>query len=135
MAAWIEERFGVRFKVSERDLADAKQLRDAVALLVTDASWWRPFRPEAVRIVDRQAAQPDVAPQLGRHPPPKVGQVLAAIAREAVMVLRDRAERISECSAGDCRVVYLDTSRSANRAWCSMNRCGNRHKVRRHRAR
>lgn len=62
MAAWIEERFGVRFKVSERDLADAKQLRDAVALLVTDASWWRPFHAEAVRIVDRHAAQSDVAP-------------------------------------------------------------------------
>ena len=36
MAAWIEERFGVRLKVSEQDLAVAKQLRDALAQLVTN---------------------------------------------------------------------------------------------------
>ncbi|MBW8872916.1 MAG: CGNR zinc finger domain-containing protein, partial [Leifsonia sp.] len=43
--------------------------------------------------------------------------------------------RIRECSAEDCRLVYLDTSRSGTRRWCSMHRCGNRAKVREHRAR
>ena len=42
--------------------------------------------------------------------------------------------RIRECSADDCRLVYLDTSRSGTRRWCSMQRCGNRAKVRTFRA-
>jgi hypothetical protein len=32
-------------------------------------------------------------------------------------------------------VLYLDTTRSGTRRWCSMRRCGNRAKVRAHRAR
>jgi predicted RNA-binding Zn ribbon-like protein len=31
--------------------------------------------------------------------------------------------------------VFRDESRTANRRWCSMQRCGNRAKVRAHRAR
>jgi predicted RNA-binding Zn ribbon-like protein len=50
-------------------------------------------------------------------------------------VLRDHANQIRECGGDRCAIVYLDTSRSANRRWCSMSRCGNRHKVRERRAR
>ena len=66
-----------------------------------------------------------------------VGALVADVdtGRDAVVVLRDRADRIRECAAGDCQVIYLDTSRSGNRTWCSMQRCGNRHKVRQRRAR
>ena len=31
--------------------------------------------------------------------------------------------------------LFHDVSRSGARRWCSMQRCGNRHKVRQHRAR
>ncbi|MEV6911021.1 CGNR zinc finger domain-containing protein [Amycolatopsis sp. NPDC051071] len=30
-----------------------------------------------------------------------------------------------ECSADDCYLLFFDTSRSGNRRWCSMERCGN----------
>ena len=64
-----------------------------------------------------------------------VGQALSTIARDAVDLFGDvNADRIRECS-GDCGIVYLDTSRAATRRWCSMQRCGNRAKVRAHRAR
>ncbi|ERK71913.1 hypothetical protein N136_01733, partial [Leifsonia aquatica ATCC 14665] len=63
-------------------------------------------------------------------------QALGTIARDAVRLFGPEADgRIRECSADDCDLVYLDTSRSGNRRWCSMQRCGNRAKVRAHRAR
>jgi predicted RNA-binding Zn ribbon-like protein len=43
--------------------------------------------------------------------------------------------RLRACAAADCGYFYLDTSRSGNRRWCSMQRCGNRAKVRAHRER
>ena len=36
--AWVEERFGVQVRATEQDLATAKELRDAIAWLVTDVS-------------------------------------------------------------------------------------------------
>ena len=133
---WVDERFGVPVSVTEADLRRAKRLRDAIAGLVTDVSQARPQRPEQQAVVNRYAARPDVAPQLGStEPRPTLDQVLASIAREAVHVLREHAEGIRECGGDHCAIVYLDTSRSANRRWCSMTRCGNRHKVRERRAR
>ena len=134
--AWVEERFGVRLRSTEADLRTAKELRDAIAGLVTDVSQGRAQRPQQQAVVNRFAARPDVAPQLGGEPPtPTLDQLLAGLAREAVHMLRDHADRIRECGGDNCALVYLDTSRSANRRWCSMSRCGNRHKVRQQRAR
>jgi len=133
---WVEERFGVVVTATEADLRRAKRLRDAIARLVTDVSQGRGQRPEQQQVVNRYAARPDVAPRLGGDDPqPTVDQVLAGLAREAVHLLREHADRIRECGGDRCALVYLDTSRSANRRWCSMSRCGNRHKVRQQRAR
>lgn len=134
--AWVLARFGVRVSVTEADLRSAKRLRDAIAGLVTDVSQGRPQRPDQQEVVNRYAARPDVAPQLGAvDVQPSIDQVLASLAREAVHVLREHADGIRECGGDNCAIVYLDTSRSANRRWCSMSRCGNRHKVRESRAR
>ena len=66
----------------------------------------------------------------------RVGQALATIAREAVGLFADGAhDRLRECAADDCALVFYDESRSNNRRWCSMQRCGNRAKVQAHRAR
>jgi predicted RNA-binding Zn ribbon-like protein len=65
----------------------------------------------------------------------RVGQALSTLARGAVELLdAANAERIRECDADDCAMVFYDESRSNNRRWCSMARCGNRAKVRKHRA-
>jgi predicted RNA-binding Zn ribbon-like protein len=45
------------------------------------------------------------------------------------------AGRIRVCAAPDCGLLYLDQSRTGNRLWCSMQRCGTRAKVRTHRER
>jgi predicted RNA-binding Zn ribbon-like protein len=69
--------------------------------------------------------------------PPITGkQLLGAVARDAIeLIAGERAGRVRECSAHDCYLLFFDTSRSGNRRWCSMERCGNRAKIRAYRAR
>ncbi len=63
-------------------------------------------------------------------------QLLGAVARDAIEVIAGgRAGRVRECSADDCYLLFFDTSRSGNRKWCSMERCGNRAKIKAFRAR
>jgi predicted RNA-binding Zn ribbon-like protein len=38
---------------------------------------------------------------------------------------------VRECQAEDCDRLFLDTSRTRRRRWCSMDWCGNREKARR----
>jgi len=53
--------------------------------------------------------------------------------REAVGLLGPAATgRLRRCADPECRMLYLDTSRAGSRRWCSMQRCGNRSKVRAH---
>jgi hypothetical protein len=48
-----------------------------------------------------------------------------------VVRLRDR---LRICGNRRCRLVFLDASKSASRRWCDDAGCGNRDRVRRHRA-
>ncbi len=92
-------------------------------------------------MINLYAATPDIPPSLdggtrqaGRTSA-RVGQALSELARQAVELFAYRErERIRECAADDCDIVFYDDSRSNNRRWCSMQRCGNRAKVRKHRA-
>jgi predicted RNA-binding Zn ribbon-like protein len=57
--------------------------------------------------------------------------LLAAIARSAAELIAEGASaRLRVCSNPDCGLFFYDTSRTRGRRWCSMSRCGNRHKVR-----
>lgn len=46
-----------------------------------------------------------------------------------------RLERLKTCAADECRWIFFDRSKPANRHWCSSARCGNRRKTRAYRAR
>jgi predicted RNA-binding Zn ribbon-like protein len=56
-----------------------------------------------------------------------------ALAIERLLSETDRA-RIRKCSAHDCEVYFIDTSKGKRRRWCSMSNCGNREKQRRWRS-
>ena len=142
LGAWFAGRFDeVDGAVSEGELRDALLLRAAIARAATAASQRRAADPADVDVINLVSATPDIPPSLaggtrraGRSTA-RVGQVLSELAREAVALLADDgAERIRECAADDCAIVFYDESRSNNRRWCSMQRCGNRAKVRAHRA-
>jgi predicted RNA-binding Zn ribbon-like protein len=53
----------------------------------------------------------------------------------AVELLRDYPGRIRSCHNDHCVLWFFDTSKSGQRRWCTMERCGNRAKVKRHYAR
>ena len=141
--AWLTDRFpGLEAACSERELTDAKVLRRAIARLAVSASDGVASAPGDVDVINLFAATPDIPPvltggsrQAGRGRS-RSTQALSSIARDAVRLFGpDAGGRIHACAADDCSIVYLDTSRGGNRRWCSMQRCGNRAKVRAHRAR
>ena len=142
LAAWLDGRFPeLLTPAGDRDLVDGRALRDAIARSAMAAS--RAEAPDAadVDIINLFAATPDIPPalaggsrQAGRSKA-RPGQALSAMAREAVELFTpEQRERIRLCAADDCGLVFYDESRSNNRRWCSMKRCGNRAKVRTHRA-
>jgi predicted RNA-binding Zn ribbon-like protein len=56
--------------------------------------------------------------------------LLAAIARSAAeLMVEGAAAPIKRCANPDCRLFFYDDSRTRQRRWCSMARCGNRSKV------
>jgi predicted RNA-binding Zn ribbon-like protein len=143
LSRWLAGRFPeVDADVSERDLADGRALQRAIAAISVAVSVDGVPAAEDVDVVNLFAATADIPPalaggsrQAGRSRA-RAGQAFAAMAREAVEVFSaENAERVRECSAEDCHLVFFDESRSNNRRWCSMQRCGNRAKVRAHRSR
>jgi predicted RNA-binding Zn ribbon-like protein len=143
LGAWIAARYDrVRPEdATERDLRDALALRAAIARLATAVADGGERRADDVDTVNLYAATPDIPPVLrggGRQAGAgriRIGQVLSSLARDAIDVLGAEDHRIGRCAAGDCRMVFHDESRTRSRRWCSMQRCGNRAKVRAHRAR
>lgn len=142
LTGWITERFGeLGDDAQPRDLVDALALRSAILRLARAAAARSAFSADDVDSLNLYAATPDVPPalaggtrQAGRTRV-RVGQALATIARDAVKLLCDSEARIRECTADDCSLVFYDESRTNNRRWCSMQRCGNRAKVTAFRAR
>jgi predicted RNA-binding Zn ribbon-like protein len=143
LGVWLAERFPeLEGDATDRELSDARSLQQALARLVTAVASGEGATAEDIDVVNLFAATPDIPPSLtggsrqaGRSRI-RVGQCLSAITRDAVDVLRPgNATRVRECAAVGCSLVFYDESRSNNRRWCSMQRCGNRAKVRAHRDR
>ena len=139
LRSWLETRFpGV--DVADRDLTDALALRAALAQALAAIGSGHEVSGDDVDVINLFAATPDIPPalaggkrQAGRTRA-RAGQALSAMAREAVQLFAvESRERIRECAAEDCGLIFYDESRSNNRRWCSMQRCGNRAKVRAHR--
>lgn len=145
---FLRARFeGLGAPASDRELQDARALRDAIARLAVHAADGHVPPPEDIDVVNLYAALPDVPPSLGGGRRQagagrlRVGQALASVARDAVRLFAEvgfvgePGARIRRCGAPDCGLVFFDESRASSRRWCSMATCGNRAKVRAHRAR
>jgi predicted RNA-binding Zn ribbon-like protein len=112
----------------------ARELREAIHQLVhAHLAGARP--PDRARKVLNQVARRGSAPrQLSAEGEALlVGdalQRLAFVANEAIALLgvTDRG-RLRKCENEGCAILFVDLSRSGARRWCSMDACGNRHKV------
>lgn len=141
LAAWLGDRFDrLGDDTGDRDLADALSLRAAIYRLARTQVDGTEMRADDIDTLNLYAATPDIPPaldggsrQAGRTRV-RTGQALATIARDAVHLFGHAEGRIRECSADNCQLVFYDESRTNNRRWCSMQRCGNRAKVKAFRA-
>ncbi|MCI4044633.1 ABATE domain-containing protein [Streptomyces sp. TRM75563] len=128
--------------VSMAEVADARALRDALWRLTEGHVRGAPPGPDDLATLNDAAAHPPLTARLtadgGRAwaPGGTGAGLLSTVARDAVDLFTGaHAHRIRTCGAHDCRLLFVDTSRPGKRRWCSMERCGNRAKVRAHRAR
>jgi predicted RNA-binding Zn ribbon-like protein len=145
--------------VGEADLDAFRRLRTAIDVLAVPAAPSRMAEPDhdetgaerlshrgraldAVAIINAAAGAP-VAPRLGldddgrpvaMRPERPASAALARIAMDAIDLLTG-GELVRVCAADDCGIRFVDRSPARNRQWCSMRRCGNRTKARRHYAR
>lgn len=121
-------------RATDADLHSARRLREAVHDLALARIAGLPDPAAARADLNQLASGPAAAPQLdaagtlvwqGRAP-----GLLAEVAREAVLLFGGaQAMRIRQCEADGCAILFLDTSRSRDRRWCSMAACGNKAKV------
>lgn len=69
-----------------------------------------------------------------RHDPGEVTRrTFPALWSAARLLTGEDRHRLKRCQG--CEALFLDQSRNRSRRWCVMEGCGNRHKVRRFRAR
>ena len=125
--------------VSRRQLESGRVLREAINRLARPG-----VEPEAGdrAELNRWSARAPLAPQLTERgelvwiSERPLEAVLATIARDAVDLLTGRfADRIRECAAADCALLFADTSRPGHRRWCSGEACGNRTRTKAYRER
>lgn len=120
-------------------LHEAKRLRNTIYKLMLSVVDDRALPPAAIGEINAVASLPDLRPQF------KHGAVvhcsadassaaLSTIAADAINNLRPEFRaRLRQCP--DCGMLFRDNSRPGRRKWCSSKSgCGNRAKVRRHRA-
>lgn len=133
---------GPALVVSAAEVAGARALRDALWRLAEGHVHGTPPGPDDLATLNDAAAHPPLAARLTAGgdrawAPGSTGTgLLSTVARDAIDLFTGAyAHRIRTCGAHDCRLLFVDASRPGRRRWCSMERCGNRHKVRAHRTR
>lgn len=140
LATWLREAGLFDGPADAGDLDAARRLRTAIDTLTFPASDADPAA--AIETVNTAADEAPSGPRLalsgGRPvavvPEPSVAAALGRVALDAIDLLTGH-DRLRVCAADDCGIRFVDRSPARNRQWCSMRRCGNRTKARRHYAR
>ncbi|MDX2534324.1 CGNR zinc finger domain-containing protein [Streptomyces scabiei] len=156
LVAWAEQSrltpTPPALRITDDEVAYARRLRDALTRTVVSRAVGGAGLPELgidpadtadLDLVNEAAARRPLAPAIcadgtrGWAAGTATGtQLLSTVARDAVDLLTGPyAQRIRMCAGDRCYLLYVDTSRPGRRRWCSMEHCGNRHKVRAHRVR
>ncbi|MFF8711341.1 CGNR zinc finger domain-containing protein [Streptomyces sp. NPDC015184] len=134
---------GLSLSVSAEELVRAHELRAALWRLAADRAHGRALARSDLDVVNAVAAGPPLVPRIDPAtgspawaPGATGAALLSTVARDAVELFTGPyADRVRECGSDSCTLLFVDTSRPGRRRWCAMERCGNLHKVRAHRAR
>jgi predicted RNA-binding Zn ribbon-like protein len=144
LADWLAESpLQVRaVSVHPEEFLTALALREAIWAVAQSIWQGQPVPIKEVELINRVAAEPDLAPQLMLenerqewHSPCRASQCLSTIARDAIDLFSgNERSRIRECENPSCRLMFVDSSRPGKRRWCLMKRCGNMAKTSRYRS-
>jgi predicted RNA-binding Zn ribbon-like protein len=140
---WASDVVGAAgLQATDNDLELAVRLQAAIWSLADALIDRRPVPDGDREVLNEMAAQPCLVPRLQPGPTRAwvgvggVRSLMSSVARDAIDVLGGpRAARLKRCEGSRCSLLFVDTSRSGRRRWCSMERCGNRAKVAAHRRR
>ncbi|WP_417464863.1 CGNR zinc finger domain-containing protein [Kordiimonas sp.] len=146
-AADLDKWFGVVFGdlgldvlSSSADLQAATELREAIYCGASARLKGEVPAADDTAIINRFAQLPQPVPQLveGKVVYTAISVVqsfFSLLATDAIRCLsHNNMARLRSCP--ECRMIFFDNSRPGRRVWCSSAKgCGNRAKVRRHRAR
>jgi predicted RNA-binding Zn ribbon-like protein len=129
-------------RATEGDLELAVRLQAAIWGAADALVDGRPVAEADREVLNELATQPGLVPRLLPGPTRTwvgvqgVRSLMSSVAQDAIDVLGGpRAARLKRCEGSRCSLLFVDTSRSGRRRWCSMERCGNRSKVAAHRRR
>jgi predicted RNA-binding Zn ribbon-like protein len=140
---WAADVAGaVGLRATQDDLEQAIRLQAAIWRVADSLIDRRPVPEGDRKALNELAAQPCLVPRLLPGPTRRWASVqgarslMSSVAQDAIDVLGGpRAARLKRCEGSRCALLFVDTSRSGRRRWCSMERCGNRAKVAAHRRR
>lgn len=125
---------------NDDDLRRARELREALHAAARAALAGAPPPSAAVRVIDAALADDQplrlkrVADGLQVARPQTASEALGRVARAAVQDLTGPTrEHLRACGDDTCSGIFIDYT--GRRHWCSDERCGNRARVRAHRAR
>jgi predicted RNA-binding Zn ribbon-like protein len=148
LAGWlVEARLApAGSRAGEEELLAGRRLRDAidacVDALLADGRAPNDAAAEIDRWLGRAQAIPHLVVRSDRiqleeqRPSDPVQHALGLVALDAARMLgTDERERVRICLSNTCGVRLYDHSPAGRRRWCSMERCGNIAKARRHRRR
>jgi predicted RNA-binding Zn ribbon-like protein len=143
LASWLGVVLSLNsIDATDNDLAQARELRRAIWGAAHALIAHNPVTDKQRQAINDAAAGEPIVPLLEEdgtvtaHQPVTISQVLSTLARDAIDLFSGPlAARIRVCAAANCGLLFVDQSRPGDRRWCSMQRCGNLAKVRRHRAR
>jgi len=132
--------------VAARTLRRAVELREVLYRTFAGLAAGRSPRPSDLAMLNAllpaALAHLRVAPDGGRFgwgwdgSAVSLDRLLWPVARDAAVFLTSTdLSRLRTCGNPRCRWVFLDTTKSGTRRWCSMAVCGNRDKLRRFRQR
>ncbi len=137
---WIEQRRFERHR-AEASFADAREVQGALRALEAannsiDVSAEVPGAMDRLNgAIEQHALIPTITADGVRvvaSPGDPVGHVLQLAIHSMTMNLWPRFKL---CQDAACQASYFDSSKNFSKTWCSMELCGSRNKMRRHRAR
>ncbi len=129
-------------KVTDADVARAGDVREGLRELLTTHNG-RELDTDAVDRLESAAGRASLRATFAPGRPPALtadcsgvdgglAQLLAIVANSAT---DGTWTRLKACGDDGCRWAFYDHSKNRSGRWCSMETCGNRHKVRAARAR